>query len=243
MKIIGIGLQKGGVGKTSTTLAIASELAKTSKVLIIDADPQGNATCGLLQDIQYELADVLLGDIEIKNAITKTPFENISMIPTKPIGTRLREYKISGKCVQDIFEIEDNLKKISKYFDYCLIDTSPDFSVFECNLYSSCDEIIPVINCDTFGSDGLTIFLSNLATFKQKRHKNDLIVQTVIINKFNKSMRLDKLIKETVEQSENFNFVTIPQDQNFKESQAVQKLVEGKPETMEAIKKVCELIK
>ena len=51
------------------------------------------------------------------------------------------------------------------------------------------------------------------------------------------------MIKETVEQSDNFNFVTIPQDQNFKESQAVQKLVEGKPETMEAIKKVCELIK
>lgn len=243
MKILGIGLQKGGVGKTSITLALAAELAKTSRVLVVDADPQGNSTCGFLQEVNYELADVLLESCEIVDAVVKTPFENIQILPTLPINTRLRDYKSNTKVAEDVFDTKNKIQSISQYFDYCLIDTSPDFSQLEKNLFYACDEIIPVMNCDTFGSDGLTIFLSNIEKFKKKMNRQDLILKTIVLNKYNKSLKLDSEIKQVIEQSNNYNFITVPQDQNFKTCQAEQKLFTGKPETNEALIKLAELVK
>lgn len=242
MKTIGIGLQKGGVGKTSITLALAASLSKTKKVLIVDADPQGNATCGLLKDVNAEFADVLFGNVNIEKAIIQSPFENIYILPTHPVKTRLREYKISGKVTEDIFLIEDELKKIAEHFDYCLIDTSPDFSNFEKNCFYACDEILPVMNCDTFGNDGLTIFLMNIDNFKQKRRKQNLEIKTIVLNRFNKSMKSDSKIKEIVEANKIYNYITIPQDQAVKDSQLKQILLNGKKETMEAIEKLVRVL-
>ena len=77
MKVLGLGLQKGGVGKTSISVALAAELAKTSKVLLIDADPQGNASGALLKEIEYELADALLNNCTVDLPVTKTDIKNL----------------------------------------------------------------------------------------------------------------------------------------------------------------------
>lgn len=245
MKTIGIGLQKGGVGKTSISIALANELAKEHKVLLIDADPQGNATSALLSDIgKYEFADVLLERCnDIREVATQTDNENLYIIPTFPIGTHLREYKASGKVNEDTFEIDNQLKKISEYFDYCIIDTSPDFSIFERNCYYACDEIIPIVNCDSFANDGLFIFTNNIAKFKEKMRKENLIMKNIVINRYNASLSINVAIKDIIEKNNNFNYITVPQDQCFMRGQLEVKVIEGKPATKEAIKKLAELIK
>ena len=94
MKVIGLGLQKGGVGKTSVSVALAAELAKSSKVLLIDADPQGNASGALLKEIGYELADALLDNCSVDGPVTKTEIEkqkldNLLLLVAKAIGIKL----------------------------------------------------------------------------------------------------------------------------------------------------------
>lgn len=243
MKVIGIGLQKGGVGKTSITLALASELAKKYRVLIVDADPQGNATCGILNEVHEELAGVLMGDYTVEKAITQSPQnENIFILPTLPINTKLRAYKASGDVSDDRYLIEDTLKKVSAIFDFCLIDTSPDFSTFEKNCFWACDEIVPVMNCDAFASDGLTIFLDNIQKFCAKVRKENLKINTIVMNKYNRSLKLDTEIKTFIEEQKTYRYVTIPQDQSFKVCQSVQKLLNGKPDTMKSIKELADYV-
>jgi len=242
MKTIALGLQKGGVGKTSISLALAYELANNGKkVLIVDADPQGNTTQTILSSCKKEFADVLFENCDITEAIEETKNENLFVLPTFSIGTRLREYKISGKVSQDVFKVKQLLKKISPVFDYTIIDTSPDFSTFEMNVFYACDEIIPVINCDSFAVDGLTIFTDNINKFKERMERENLEIKTVIINRYNASMSIDKDLREIFMKKQGYNFITIPQDQAFRKSQLEQKEMLGKQETINAIKELAKL--
>ena len=87
MKIITVALQKGGVGKTSVAVSLAVELAKSGKTILIDADPQGNATTWLdIQTMQYEFADLLNGKCLLEQCVNKTSTNNLFIIPTAGIG-------------------------------------------------------------------------------------------------------------------------------------------------------------
>jgi len=246
MKTIALGLQKGGVGKTSISLALSTELANAGyNVLLVDCDPQGNSTSALLKEIPYEFADVLFGTATIEEACCQTEVENLYILPTAPIGTRLREYKGSQKVITDTFEIDDQLKKVSENFDYCILDTSPDFTIFEMNCYMACNEIIPVMNCDTFASDGLTIFLENIKQFCAKKRVSTLEIKTIVMNRYNASMALDTEIKKIIEESSNLNKITIPQDQAFKKAQNLQKTVQEitkNQSTKDSIKALMEFV-
>lgn len=245
MKKIGLGLQKGGTGKTTISVSLASELAKLGlRVLLIDADPQGNATSALLKEVQSEFADVLLDKDTMENAIVPVPnVENLCILATDPSSDELRNYKKSGQVASEIYKIDDLLKGIDEYFDYCIIDTSPDFSPLEQNIWVACDEIIPVINADNFAFDGLSIFMNNLNKWSKSIRVN-FNVKTLVVNKFNASMSLDGKIKEMIEKgSQGKNIIVIPQDQAFKVAQFNQVVPVGKEKTQEAIKKLSEVVK
>ena len=251
MKVIGLGLQKGGVGKSSVSIALAAELAKTSKVLLIDADPQGNTTSALLKEINFEFADALLDSCEIDKPITKTEVNNLWIMPTKPIEmegkekSKLRIYK-KNRASEEPFVMDDIATQFKDDFDYLIFDTSPDFSVFEENIFFACDEIVPVMKCDTFSADGLTIFLENIKDFKKRRRCTKANINTVVVNEHNASFSLDTKIKDLIISQDSYKSIIIPQDQAFKKSQAFQKTVQeigAKANTLEAISNLAKAVK
>lgn len=251
MKVVGFGLQKGGVGKTSISVSLAAELAKTSRVLLIDADPQGNASGALLKEIDYELADALLNGCTADKPVTKTEVKNLWIMPTKPIETegkeksRLRVYK-KNVASDEPFVMDDLTKEFAEDFDFCIFDTSPDFSTFEENVFYACDEVVPVMKCDTFSADGLTVFMENINDFKRRRRCEKAVIKTIVLNEHNASFALDTNIRNEIMKQPGYNKIVVPQDQAFKKAAAYQKTIQeigAKSSTLKAISQLADTLR
>lgn len=218
MKTVALALQKGGCGKTSCAVSLAAELAKKYKTVIIDADPQGNATGALVDEVEYELADYLSHSCKLENAITKTEIENLFIIPTLPILSdptddglnKLRSYKQSPSPSKNQFAFDDMIQELSKYFEYCVIDTSPAFDLFEENVFFACDEVIGVIKADQFSNDGLTIFGMNLADFKKRRRASKPKFDKIILNAYDARYKYHKQMLDEITKQNNFKAFVVP---------------------------------
>lgn len=239
MKVITIAIQKGGSSKTTTSLALSAELAKNHKVVLIDADPQGNATNALMTDVNFELSDVLEGKCQVPDATVKTNVENLYIIPTKSLSPNLRSYRQTN-AVREPFifcDLKDELEKLN--FDYCIIDTCPAFDVFEENIMQATDEVLPVMFLDLFSLDGYTIFQKLLADYKKRKRATNPVCKTVVLNNYDPRKSISKQIKEQFDESK-ANYILIPSDQSFQRSintqTPVQYLHGTRIETIEALK-------
>ena len=145
-KIISIANQKGGVGKTTTSVSLSAILAKKGKkILMIDMDPQGNGTSGLGIDknVKFSVYDVIIDDVEIENTIKKTEIENLDVCPSN--------INLAGAEVElvDMEEREQRLKskldKIKEKYDYIIIDCPPSLGLVTLNAFTASDSVlIPV---------------------------------------------------------------------------------------------------
>jgi len=246
MKTITFSIQKGGTGKTSISLSVAYELAKTKKVLFIDADPQGNSTAWLnVESVKKELADLLksknVPEFEtIDEAVLETRIPNLYLIPTASIGGDLSNVKDTMSTKSPYF-FADILDKVAEYFDYCIIDTSPSFTCLEKQVFIASDEIIPVLLLDKFSSDGSSIFAENLLQLKKEYRLQDKPHFTkLILNKRNNQKTISKKVLTLFEEAfGNMQLFIIPTEPNFEKAQFnnkfVQELSDTKKDTIQTI--------
>lgn len=226
MKKISFFCKKGGVGKTSLAVNVAHYIATelNKKTVIIDADPQGNASEGLCkgQKInQYQLIDVINSRVSPAEALSQY-HENLFYLKTEGKGSELREDSdiVINKQRYFFEDLNDDLDK--QGFDFAIYDLSPNFGILERGVVITLDEIISPFIPEKFGMSGL----SALAIDIQKMNKNErrnVKHESVVINNKNSSMSSHEIVSELFEEM-TYKIFTIPQDSKIKDSQLL-----GKP--------------
>jgi chromosome partitioning protein len=251
LKTIALGLQKGGVGKTSLALAIAGEMARAyGPTLILDADPQGNATGQLCPELDRELADILFDIAEgkepdTKEAVKQTNFPNLSIIGTAGLDGRLRLYA-ETQASRNPWAVDDLIKSLSAWgFRYCIIDTSPAFGPLEISALLAADEVLTPVMGDVYGADGLQIFAENLIRAKKANRADRPGYRRIVFNALDRRIPgHDKALKELREGAAGMEIYTIPTDPIFRRAQdastVIQSLPGGKPETKSELSRLAK---
>ena len=249
MKTITFGIQKGGTGKTSISISVASQLAiDGKKTLFIDADPQGNGTGWIIKELKKELADVLFNSCQVEEAIQTTSIENLFIMPTAGLGGDLRLYG-ETKASQKPYAIKQLLPKLEALgFEYVIIDTSPAFSPLEKSCFLASDEVIPVMQIDIFSADGLGVFTQLIGDLRKDFETEKPAMTRIVLNARDDRLPQQKTLLEAYEKNfNNLGLFIVPVDQGFKKSQGagffIQEYAKTKRETLEAIEALTNAIK
>ena len=198
-KIISVANQKGGVGKTTTTVNLAASLGVLEKkVLLIDADPQANATSSLglnNDDFQINIYQVFEHIGDIKKSIIKTNSPNLFIIPSH-IDLVAVEIELVDKPNREMM-LKNALSKVSDEFDYILIDCPPSLGLITLNALSASNSIIIPIQCEYFALEGLGKLLNTIKSI-QKIHNNLLEIEGMLLTMYDSRLRLSKQVVEEV---------------------------------------------
>ncbi len=172
-KIISIANQKGGVGKTTTAVNLSTILAKKGKkVLLIDTDPQGNATSGLGIEKEVELStyDLLIMEVPAKDIIQETKIKNLYICPSN--------MNLAGAEVQLVSmmsreqRMKEKLDEIKEYFDYILIDCPPSLGLITLNAFTASDSVLIPVQCEYYALEGLGQLLNTVELVRKHLNKN-----------------------------------------------------------------------
>lgn len=174
-KVICIANQKGGVGKTTSSVNIASCLAEMGrKVLLIDMDPQGNASSGLgikrHEQSEKNIYHVLIGERKIKEAIFPTLHKNLNIVPANPdlVGAEIELIDVPERE----FRLREALQDIQNNYHYVFIDCPPSLGLLTINAMSAADSFIVPLQCEYFALEGLSQLLNTAGLLKKKLNPN-----------------------------------------------------------------------
>ena len=172
-KVISVANQKGGVGKTTTTVNLSTILAKKGKkVLLIDTDPQGNATSGLgiTKEVELSVYDVLVGDTEINETIQETAIKNLKVCPSN-ISLAGAEVQLVSMMSREQ-RLKTKLDIIKNDYDYILIDCPPSLGLITLNAFTASDTVLIPVQCEYFALEGLGQLLNTVNLVKKHLNKN-----------------------------------------------------------------------
>lgn len=199
-RIISIANQKGGVGKTTTSVSLCAALAeKGKKVLAIDADPQGNTTSGFgieKENLEYTLYDLLIDNANIDDIIVKTEFfDNLFLIPTN-INLSGAEIELINLHKRE-YILKNKLDKIKNEYDFIIIDCPPSLSMLTINALSASDSVIVPLQCEYYALEGLTQLIHTINLVKKKMNKN-LKMEGVVFTMYDSRVNLSSQVVEEV---------------------------------------------
>ncbi len=181
-RIIAIANQKGGVGKTTTSVNLSACLAFLGKkVLIIDIDPQGNASSGLgvrKGDLESCVYDVLINDEDIKGVIQQTDVENLYIVPAT-ISLAGAEIELVSTISREV-RLKKSLQEIKNNFDFIIIDCPPSLGLLTINALTASDALIIPVQCEYYALEGLSQLLSTVRLV-QKHLNKELMIDGVLL--------------------------------------------------------------
>ncbi len=209
-KIISVANQKGGVGKTTTTVNLGTILAKKGKkVLLIDADPQGNATSGLgvEKEVEFSTYDVLVNETAIEDTIQDTMIKNLKICPSN-INLAGAEVELVSMMSREQ-RLKEKLEEVKDKFDYILIDCPPSLGLITLNSFTASNSVLIPVQCEYFALEGLGQLLNTINLVKKHLNK-EIQIEGALLTMYDIRTNLsNQVVKEVKKYFDNKVYKTV----------------------------------
>lgn len=198
-KVIAVTNQKGGVGKTTTSVNLSACLAyKGKRVLVVDCDPQGNTTSGFgIDKDSYELSvyDCLIDSENAQKAVLRTKYGNLSVIPSSP-ELSAAEIELASEEKRE-YILSEALNKIKKDYDYIIIDSPPALGMLSINIMTASDSVLIPIQCEYYALEGLTQLINSIRNIK-KTSNPKLDIEGIVATMYDSRTNLSSQVLDEV---------------------------------------------
>ena len=205
-RIIAIANQKGGVGKTTTSINLSASLAaKGKKVLVIDTDPQGNTTSGFgieKNELENTIYELILGECSIRDCIISNIIKNVSVVPSN-VNLAAAEIELIGVDKKE-YILKNEVDYVKDDYDFIIIDCPPSLNMLTINSMTTADSVLVPIQCEYYALEGLTQLIHTINLVKKKLNPDlemEGVVFTMYDSRTNLSLQVVENVKDNLKQN------------------------------------------